>query len=30
VYVNFLRNKIEKGFDRKLIHTKIGMGYIMK
>ena len=30
VYVNFLRNKIEKGFDRKLIHTKIGMGYILK
>ena len=30
VYVNFLRNKIEKGFERKLIHTKIGMGYIMK
>jgi two-component system copper resistance phosphate regulon response regulator CusR len=30
VYVNFLRNKIEKGFDRKLIYTKIGMGYIMK
>ena len=30
VYVNFLRNKIEKGFDKKLIHTKIGMGYILK
>lgn len=30
VYVNFLRKKIEKGFDRKLIHTKIGMGYILK
>ncbi|WP_342328913.1 response regulator transcription factor [Pedobacter sp. FW305-3-2-15-E-R2A2] len=30
VYVNFLRNKIEKGFSRKLIHTKIGMGYILK
>jgi len=30
VYVNFLRNKIEKGFDKKIIHTKIGMGYIMK
>jgi two-component system copper resistance phosphate regulon response regulator CusR len=30
VYVNFLRNKIEKGFEKKLIHTKIGMGYIMK
>lgn len=30
VYVNFLRNKIDKGFDRKLIHTKINMGYIFK
>ncbi|WEK20539.1 MAG: response regulator transcription factor [Candidatus Pedobacter colombiensis] len=30
VYVNFLRNKIEKGFERKLIHTKINMGYILK
>lgn len=30
VYVNFLRNKIDKPFNRKLIHTKIGMGYIMK
>ncbi|MDQ8006203.1 MAG: response regulator transcription factor [Pedobacter sp.] len=30
VYINFLRNKLEKGFDRKLIHTKIGMGYIFK
>ncbi len=30
VYVNFLRNKIEKGFAKKLIHTKINMGYILK
>lgn len=30
VYINFLRNKIEKGFSRKLIHTKINMGYILK
>ena len=30
VYVNFLRNKIDKGFDKKLIHTKIGMGYVLK
>ena len=28
VYVNFLRRKIDKGFDRKLIHTKVGFGYI--
>jgi DNA-binding response OmpR family regulator len=30
VYVNYLRNKIDKGFDSKLIHTMVGMGYIMK
>ena len=30
VYVNFLRNKIEKDFDKKLIHTRINMGYILK
>jgi two-component system, OmpR family, copper resistance phosphate regulon response regulator CusR len=27
VYVNFLRKKIDKGFDKKLIHTKVGFGY---
>jgi len=30
VYVNFLRKKIDKNFDQKLIHTQVGMGYIMK
>ncbi|QEM12950.1 response regulator transcription factor [Mucilaginibacter rubeus] len=30
VYVNYLRKKIEKGFHGKLIHTNIGMGYILK
>ncbi len=30
VYVNYLRNKVDKGFERKLIHTVVGMGYIMK
>lgn len=30
VYVNYLRNKVDKGFSGKLIHTVIGMGYIMK
>lgn len=29
VYVNFLRKKIDKGHEPKLIHTKIGLGYIM-
>ncbi len=28
VYVNFLRKKIDKGFDRKLIHTRVGFGYV--
>ena len=28
VYVNFLRRKIDKGYDKKLIHTKVGFGYI--
>lgn len=28
VYVNFLRKKIDKGFDNKLIRTKVGFGYI--
>jgi len=28
VYVNFLRKKIDKGKDKKLIRTKIGFGYI--
>lgn len=30
VYVNYLRKKIDKEFETKLIHTVIGMGYIMK
>ncbi|MFT3823269.1 MAG: response regulator transcription factor [Chitinophagaceae bacterium] len=30
VYVNYLRRKIDKDFDPRLIHTMIGMGYIMK
>lgn len=29
VYVNYLRNKIDKDFDIKLIHTVVGMGYMM-
>jgi DNA-binding response OmpR family regulator len=28
VYINFLRKKIDKGYDKKLIHTKVGFGYI--
>ena len=30
VYVNFLRKKIDRGFDKKLIHTKVGFGYIFE
>ena len=30
VYVNYLRNKIDKNFELKLIHTVIGMGYVLK
>jgi len=28
VYVNFLRKKIDKGHDNKLIRTKVGFGYV--
>ena len=30
VYVNFLRKKIDKNFSKRLIHTQVGMGYILK
>ncbi|HLB25501.1 MAG TPA: response regulator transcription factor [Nitrospirota bacterium] len=30
VYINFLRNKVDKGFERKLIHTVRGVGYTLK
>jgi DNA-binding response OmpR family regulator len=30
VYINYVRNKVDKKFDRKLIHTQVGMGYILK
>lgn len=30
VYVNFLRKKIDKEFDKKLIQTMVGMGYVIK
>lgn len=30
VYIHYLRNKIEKGFDTKLIHTIRSVGYILK
>ncbi|OJV51040.1 MAG: DNA-binding response regulator [Bacteroidetes bacterium 43-16] len=30
VYINYLRKKIDRDFDKKLIHTKSGMGFILK
>lgn len=30
VYINYLRKKVDKDFSRKLIHTKSGMGFILK
>lgn len=30
VYINYLRNKVDKGFENKLIHTKTGQGFILK
>jgi len=28
VYVNFLRKKIDKGYEKKMIHTRVGFGYV--
>ena len=30
VYINYLRKKIDKGFETKLIHTKPGLGFIFE
>ena len=30
VYVNYLRKKIDKDKATKLIHTIVGMGYVLK
>ena len=30
VYVNYLRNKVDKGFESKLIQTQFGQGYVLK
>ncbi|WP_336516464.1 response regulator transcription factor [Pollutibacter soli] len=30
VYVNYLRKKVDKSHDNKLIHTVVGMGYVLK
>lgn len=30
VYISHLRKKLDKGHDQKLIHTIVGMGYVMR
>ncbi len=30
VYVNYLRKKIDRDYETKLIHTQFGMGYVLK
>ncbi|AMR26121.1 DNA-binding response regulator [Hymenobacter psoromatis] len=30
VYINFLRKKADKGYPTKLIHTLVGMGYVLR
>ena len=30
VYVNFLRKKLDNDFDKKIIHTQVGVGYVLK
>lgn len=30
VYINYLRKKIDGDFEHKLIHTVVGMGYVLK
>jgi DNA-binding response OmpR family regulator len=30
VYINYLRKKLDKDFEPKLIHTSFGMGYVLK
>ncbi|RYF85576.1 MAG: response regulator transcription factor [Chitinophagaceae bacterium] len=30
VYINYVRNKVDKPFSQKLIQTQVGMGYVLK
>jgi DNA-binding response OmpR family regulator len=30
VYINYVRNKVDKNFEQKLIQTHVGMGYVLK
>jgi DNA-binding response OmpR family regulator len=29
VYINMLRNKVDRDFKDKLLHTRIGLGYVL-
>jgi len=30
VYISYVRNKVDRDFEQKLIQTHVGMGYILK
>lgn len=30
VYINFIRKKIDKNYSKKLLHTVVGMGYVLR
>jgi DNA-binding response OmpR family regulator len=30
VYINYLRNKVDRDFEPRLIHTIRGMGYMLR
>jgi DNA-binding response OmpR family regulator len=30
IYIHYLRNKVDKGFDKKLLRTVRGMGYSIR
>lgn len=30
VYINYLRRKVDKDFERKMIHTRPGLGYVLQ
>lgn len=30
VYINYLRKKIDNDYENKLIHTRVGLGYVLK
>ena len=30
VYMSYLRNKIDRPFENKLLQTQVGMGYMLK